>query len=367
MKKIFSFVAAMLVALAVNATTTSVSAGVNTLRDAVAAAEAGDVLELGDGIYYEEGNFDLKKNLTIKAAEGAEPVIANRYYFRVEGGADITFQGLKFDGASWRSGDADPVGASDHCVRSYSASTGEEDVVFEGCEFTGYPSYIIYTQRANRRWNSITIRNCFFYNNTRSAVYITNESGDNQSCNALTIENSTFANFSGAYDVIYYNAPDAEHTTPLSVDHCTFYGHPKRAIYWQKSENLSVSNSIFVQPEENTYKSVECLAGTVSNCLSYNSAGYSSATTRTDNIVEDPLFADAANNDFTLGEGSPALTAGPDGSAIGDPRWVSSVEPEPTAIEHAKEGQKTIKMIENGQMVIMKNGVKYNVLGAFVK
>jgi hypothetical protein len=28
---------------------------------------------------------------------------------------------------------------------------------------------------------------------------------------------------------------------------------------------------------------------------------------------------------------------------------------------------KVQKMIENGQMVIMKNGVKYNVLGAFVK
>ena len=321
MRKLFTCFAAMLVALAVNAATTSVSSGVNTLKAAVAAAAAGDVLELGDGIYYEEGNFDMKINLTIKAAEGAKPVIANRYYFRVEGGADITFKGLKFDGAGWRNGDADPLGASDYCARSYSASTGEEDVVFEDCEFTGYPSYILYTQRANRRWNSITIRNCYFYNNKRSAVHITNESGDNQSCNALTIENSTFANIAEAYDVIYYNAPDAEHTTTLNVDHCTFYNHPKRAIYWQKSENLSVSNCIFVQPAENTYKSVECVAGTVSNCLSYNSAGYSSATTRTDNIVEDPLFADAANGDYTLGAGSPALAAGTDGSNLGDPRW----------------------------------------------
>ena len=321
MRKILTLCAAMLVAIAVNAGTTSVSSGVNTLKAAVATATAGDVLELGDGIYYEEGNFDMKINLTIKAAEGAKPVIANRYYFRVEGGADITFKGLKFDGAGWRNGEEAPIGASDHCVRSYSASTGEEDVVFENCEFTGYPSYILYTQRSNRSWNSITIRNCYFYNNKKSAVYITNESGDTQSCDALTIENTTFANFADAYDVIYYNAPDAEHTTTLNVNHCTFYNHPKRAIYWQKSENLSVSNSIFVQPATNTYKSVECVAGTVSNCLSYNSAGYSSATTRTGNIVEDPKFKDAANSDFTLDATSPAIAAGTDGKSLGDPRW----------------------------------------------
>ncbi len=366
MRKILSFVAAMLITLTVSATTTNVTSGVNTLRTAVAAASAGDVLELGDGIYYEEGNFDMKINLTIKAAEGAKPVIANRYYFRVEGGADITFQGLKFDGAGWRSGEDAPLGASDHCVRSYSASTGEEDVVFEDCEFTGYPSYILYTQRANRSWNSITIRNCYFYNNKRSAVYINNESGDTQSCDALTIENSTFANFADAYDVIYYNAPDAEHTTTLNVNYCTFYGHSKRAIYWQKSENLAVSNCIFAQPSEITYKSVECVAGTINNCLSNNTAGYSSAATLTDNITGDPLFVDAANLDLHLGEGSPALAAGTEGSNLGDPRWWPAAPvpptPQPTIVVDAEiargtvnsyddvtiNGKKSIKMGKSG-------------------
>ena len=322
MKKILSFFAAMLVAVAVNAATVEVAPGVKTLETAVAAASAGDVLVLAEGTFYEEGNFDMKKNLTIKAADGAKPVIANRYYFRVEGGADVTFQGIKFDGAAWRNGDADPIGASDYLIRSYSSSTGEEDVTFEDCEFTGYPSYVMYTQRANRKWNSITIKGCYFYSNTRSAIYIGNESGTEQSCNALTIQNSTFANVSGSYDVIYYSAPAENHTTPLVVDHCTFYGHPKRAIYWQVSENLTVTNCIFAQPSEVTYKSVECVSGTISNCLSYNSAGYSSAATSTNNIVADPKFVNAAEGNFNLGEDSPALTAGSDGKAIGDPRWV---------------------------------------------
>ena len=325
MKKLFLLIPAFLLSLAINATTTPVSSGVNTLQKAISKATSGDILELGDGIFYEEGNFDMNKDLTIKAAEGAHPIIANRYYLKIEGGADITFEGIKFDGSAWRNGNEDPIGASDHCIRSHNSSTGEEDLQFIDCEFTGYPSYILYTQRADRRWNSITIRGCFFYNNVKSAIYIDNESGTNQSCNALTIENSTFANFTDSYDVIYYNAPDAEHTTTLNVSHCTFYGHPKRAIYWQKSENLSVSNCVFSQPATNTYKSVECIAGTISNCLSYNSDGYSSAATCTDNIVLNPLFVDPANNDFTLHNASPARRE--NGTVYGDPRWAKAIEP----------------------------------------
>lgn len=327
MKKLFLLIPAFLLSLAINAATTPVSAGVNTLQTAISEATSGDILELGDGIFYEAGNFEMTKNLTIKAAEGAHPVIANRYFFRVEGGADITFEGIKFDGSAWRNGNEDPIGASDHCIRSHNNSTGEEDLQFIDCEFTGYPSYVLYTQRDTRRWNSITINNCTFYNNNRCVIRIDEDGGNHtkQSCNALTIENSTFANFTESYDVIYYNAPDAEHTTTLNVSHCTFYGHPKRAIYWQKSENLSVDSCIFSQPTTNTYKSVECIAGTISNCLSYNSAGYSSAATRTDNIVLNPLFADPANNDFTLHNASPARRQ--NGSVYGDPRWAKAITP----------------------------------------
>ena len=40
---------------------------------------------------------------------------------------------------------------------------------------------------------------------------------------------------------------------------------------------------------------------------------------------------------------------------------------EPTAIENTNAAIKTVKMIENGQMIIIKNGVKYNAQGAIVK
>ncbi len=354
MKKIFSLCATLIAALAMNANEINIQPGHNALKTAITGASAGDVIILADGEYTEDGDFDLK-NLTIQAAEGAHPVIKHTYYFKIENGESVTIKGIKFDGST----------STDHCLRSYTNSTGTEDVTLIDCEFTGYTKgYIVYTQRANRRWNSVTIRNCYFHNNKRSAIYITNESGDNQSCNALTIENSTFANFEEAYDVIYYNAPEAEHTTSLSIDHCTFYGHPKRAIYWQKSENIAVSNCIFSQSAENTYKSVECVGGTISNCLSYNTAGYSSEATSTDNITGDPQFADAANGDLTLAETSPAINAGTDGKTLGDSRWYPKTG---TGISNNTVSAKAVKFIENGQLIIMKNGVKYDITGAIVK
>ena len=36
---------------------------------------------------------------------------------------------------------------------------------------------------------------------------------------------------------------------------------------------------------------------------------------------------------------------------------------DPTAIDNTIAGEKAVKVIENGQLVIIKNGVKYNVLG----
>ena len=39
----------------------------------------------------------------------------------------------------------------------------------------------------------------------------------------------------------------------------------------------------------------------------------------------------------------------------------------PTAIENVEEGVKAVKVVENGQMFILKGGVKYNAQGAIVK
>lgn len=310
MKKILSFFTVMLFAFAVNAATTvSPTAEKNNLSAAVAAATAGDVLELTNGIFNEEGNFAIDKDLTIKAAEGAKPIIKNLYYFRVESGAKVTFQGIEFDGS----------GASDHCLRSHNGSNGSEEVTLDNCSFHNYPSYVLYTQRNSRKWHSLTIKNCYFYDNVKYAIAIIYESSTATSCDAVSVENSTFANTTGNYAAIYIQDGNA---TELSVDHCTFYNFGAPFIKAEASAtSIDIANSIFAQPEAKTTAPVVCSAGTVKNCLAFNTADYAEGPTVTGGIAADPKFEDAANGSFYLAEDSPARNAGTDSKTLGDQRW----------------------------------------------
>lgn len=48
--------------------------------------------------------------------------------------------------------------------------------------------------------------------------------------------------------------------------------------------------------------------------------------------------------------------------------WTEPEDPsDPTAIDNIEAGEKAVKVIENGQMIIIKNGVRYNAQGAVVK
>ena len=325
MKKIFLLISAFLLAATVSADpigpNNSETTVTNALADAISAASANDVIELSDGIYKEAGAgaLTISKNLTIQAATGAHPVIAQKCYFIIANDAQVTFRGIKFDGSIYT--------ANDHCLRSHDASNGTETVTLEDCEFTHFPNYIIYTQKDSRRWDAITIRNCYFHNNTKSAVLIT-YSGDHQTCNSLTIENSTFADFTGNdYGVIYYGAPDGEHTTTLNVNHCTFYNNQLQAIQWKKSTNLTITNCIFAQPAAVEAKAVYCEGGAITNCLSYNTQGYSSAATPTGNLTGNPYFVniESGSYDLTPASFSPAHNAGTDTKDMGDYlRWTSN-------------------------------------------
>jgi len=150
-------------------------------------------------------------------------------------------------------------------------------------------------------------------------------------CDKLKVTNCTFndIDINGYVAVIDLRNNDGGSWTgnanELLVDHCTFYnihGDYNRIVMSYKSANAVVSNCIFAQPTNNEFYPTYNYGGSVLNNLSFNTKSHRSGPTQTANITGDPKFKDAANGDFTLMEGSPALTAGPENSPIGDPRWV---------------------------------------------
>lgn len=291
------------------------------LRDSLTA----DTIMLAAGTYVESSSIAGDRNIVIMAEEGAEPVVqlATGAYIKVQNGANIVVEGLKFDGAT---------NGTNYGIRPYDASSSTLQV--KGCEFYGFTKNII-TADGTQHINSVIIEDCYFHDNTRAAVYFAGSSATDGSdiCDRLEVRNTTIANISalsgaGAIDIRNNNANQSAETVTLIIDHCTFYNIQgyERVVQSYKSPLVTISNCIFAQPEAATNYATWAYGGTVSNCLAYNIAAgrdWDACPTFTGMINNaDPLFVNAAEGNFTLGEGSPALTAATDGGALGDPRWV---------------------------------------------
>ena len=109
----------------------------------------------------------------------------------------------------------------------------------------------------------------------------------------------------------------------MIIDHITLYNFDASqlgAISMRKTSKLSITNSIIATPEDKGHYAFYIYGGTIKNTLYYNGQA-KSGPTYTACITADPLFVDAANNNFKLKVNSPAIGEATDGSNLGDPRW----------------------------------------------
>ena len=295
MKKLFLLLPtfALMCASMMNAATTNVAPGSGTLRTAVTNAAAGDVLVLSTGEYNETSTITTQVALTIKAADGAKPIVNTTK--RIEVNADFRLEGVTFV-------------CGYHLLR-VTASAPVEFVV-RNCIFrmgteTANTNRAIYIDSAPTRAKNVTIADCTFdggANGTGRFIYITPGS------NVEALEGA------------------------LEIDHCTFYNSAdNRGVYPANLDNSHITNCIFMNAEERSEANSFAVYGSnsyVHNCITYNApvkvgTGGSQAGCKNRN----PYFVDAAAGDFQLYKNSPAVNAGTDGSTVGDPRWgVSSEE-----------------------------------------
>ena len=370
MKKIFSICAAMLVALAVNAKVINIdNTTPDILRTTLAAAttEDGDVIVMAAGTYEESnGNyiaFDAK-NIVVKAAEGAEVILKPHVPITIAGGARAEFNGIKIDASELQKLSTD----YEHLIYPDDAAAGNR-LILEGCEIYGFNVCSSLIHCESGKLDSVNINNCYFHNILKSILFV--EGTDNLI--GLKVTNSTIANITTVTNSYWAGIFDVRTSTAkIIMDHCTCYScevmNTDYGVIGKTDASVEVSNCIFAMPASTGgMRAIRGGGGTATKCLIWNyteDSGYAirSAVSKVDCIKDqDPLFADAANGDFHLQSGSPAIDAGSDGKSLGDPRWWPGSS---TAIDNTVESVKAVKMFENGQLVIIKNGVKYNAQGA---
>lgn len=368
MKKIFTLFTALLVVCVVNAEEKEINPGTNTLHSALYEANAGDVIVLKNGTYVENrdgstGYITFDKNITVKAKEGAHPIIMSYVPAQIKSGAIVTIKGIKWDATHLQ--DADH--GYEHIIYATDASTGKK-LILEDCEFCNH-RYHAWEKNAQEEYedqgetgnsviycgssyklDNVTITNCYFHDITKSCLFF-----ENADMASLTVKNSTFANIAAGSSSKYYAGniflKSSLTSVTVLVDHCTFYdvncmntdyGAVKVGGSNAGSKNVTISNCVFMMPSsysggravylpENKGEITGFEANVVKYCLTYNYTkddtgyhGIHSGPTRTA-IQSDvnPIFTDAANNNFTLGQASAINVdlGGGESTTLGDPRW----------------------------------------------
>ena len=325
MKKLFTFFAAMLVALAVNAAVINITSETpDALRTALNSAESGDEIVMAAGTYVESNAgfiaFD-GKSVTVKAAEAAEVIIQPQVSITISNGGRAIFQNVKIDVSR-----LNELGSYEHMVYAADANDGNA-LSLEGCEICNFlPNNSLIYCASSGKLASVAINNCYIHNIMKSILFVESTADIN-----VQITNSTIANVETNTTSYWAGVIDIRNTSAeYMVNHCTFYNViPMNTDYSAVSKSTIagsvVSNCIFMLPS--AQDGVRAMRGvTANNCLTYNylkdsGTGIHSSVTKNNCFQADPLFADAANGDFTLADNSPAKAAGVAGTHLGDPRW----------------------------------------------
>ncbi|MEM9930502.1 MAG: chondroitinase-B domain-containing protein, partial [Bacteroidota bacterium] len=208
--------------------TINVTAGTNTLFEAIKSAEAGDVLRLTEaGEYLQTKSISVLKPLTISAAEGLaeKPLLTfqNTSLFNIESGGALTLRGVAVSGSECRDRPLNAV------IRTSRYSMIKNYKLFiEDCDFRDLDvnhSFNVLRVYKNTLADSIVLRNSRFENITGSVLALDQETDDIGVYNAqsVVVNNCLFDNIGQEALHVHRGGRDESTQGPMvTIERCTF-------------------------------------------------------------------------------------------------------------------------------------------------
>lgn len=313
-----------------------VSAGDNTLDNAIAAAVSGDIIELTDsgGLYTHStaSQMVIDKTLTIRAQDGlaVKPIIRNidlsttsARIFEIRAGGNLMLQGLDIDCSADNSG----APHAKNAIRSRDVSTAADSFHFE----LRVEDCILHnSQEALVKAHTYTIGDTITFNNTifdearnEAILFRESTSGGGPTIIYTEINNCTFTRIGREALYIEFSDPT------ILINHCTFdsisWRENKRVLYPRNVTEFHIKNSIITN-QLGTQSTAISMYGnsTISYTDTLNIGSFSlngSSSVGLGMMGVDPQYTDPANDDYTLQPTSPVLGQADDGWAMGDLRW----------------------------------------------
>jgi poly(beta-D-mannuronate) lyase len=306
------------------------------LENAVAMADAGDIVELSDtGIYIVEATMLIKKPITIRSKAGlvARPILkfqgekSGFAFISIENGGSLRLSGLAFNGFSG-------AAVAECAIRTSLKPIIEHYQLWvDRCDFFNFDDgrKSAFVAHKGTFADTIQFSNCLFYNISGEAISLASEKEDKGSYNTehLLLLNCAFANLlTGALD-LYRGGNDESTLGPfLTVDHCTFHnvgnielGSVLKLIGVQHSV---IRNTLFSQSGQAgrvaRYEDFKGTKNKIHHCNRYKSGKVDSFYP---NIIGEgmlslqPDFVAPERYDFRQKSNSPLKNKADDGSNIG--------------------------------------------------
>ncbi|MDR0419702.1 MAG: hypothetical protein LBH34_05775 [Prevotellaceae bacterium] len=205
-----------------------IKAGQNSLADAVASSQNGDVIELVDSeVYYQDKPIVISHFLEIRAAQGAKPRLvyngARRgAHITIANGGNLNVKGLSFSG-EMLPGYAAPISA----INTANGMIEHYVLNVDGCSFSGFfeTGFAAIRGMKNTFADSVIITNSLFTDMSAEGINLAAEKDDAgiYSAEKVIVRGCTFNNMLGNALNVYRGGNDESTAGPeVLVEGCTF-------------------------------------------------------------------------------------------------------------------------------------------------